>query len=147
MVAVTLTWIALGHSGPVEDVTGIIRLRPFEEYGPIVWCVTHPCEGAWQAWLFLIVSGLGNVMVFVPLGAAMCAVLWKASQHRRHTILVATLVGLVLSTLYEIAQLRIPGRVTATDDVLLNAAGALLGAWIAALWLSRREAARRAGNA
>jgi hypothetical protein len=79
MVAVTLTWIALGHSGPVEDVTGIIRLRPFEEYGPIVWCVTHPCEGAWQAWLFLIVSGLGNVMVFVPLGAAMCAVL---GRHR-----------------------------------------------------------------
>jgi glycopeptide antibiotics resistance protein len=37
------------------------------------------------------------------------------------------LFGALVSLIFEIIQLWIPGRVTEPDDVVLNAAGALLG--------------------
>jgi VanZ family protein len=105
-----------------------IRLEPFSEYSEQVACVVNNCPSVRTALLFLLVNGLGNVVVFMPLGA----LLYAASRlhfNTRTSLWTASLVGLGFAVIYEVAQLWIPGRVAATDDVILNAAGSLLGAW------------------
>jgi glycopeptide antibiotics resistance protein len=69
---------------------------------------------------------LGNIALFVPLGAALCLL-----GLRRRTTVVA---GACLSTLIEFAQLFIGGRTTSVDDVLLNTLGAFLGYVLLARW-------------
>ncbi len=122
LIAVVLTWIALGHRGLAsEDHT--IRILPFVEYGDVIACVFQGCIPLRSAALFLLINGLGNIVVFMPLGAAV----WFACHPRCvHPIplWIATAVGLGISMLYEVIQLWIPGRVSATDDVILNTAGA-----------------------
>lgn len=128
LVVFLLTWIALGHTGTISSGRSIIRLTPFSEYREQVACIIHGCGSLQAALLFLLVNGLGNIVVFMPLGA----MLYAASRlHFTHCISlwVAFLVGLSIGLLYEVAQLWIPGRVTAADDVILNAAGSALGAW------------------
>jgi VanZ family protein len=90
---------------------------------PVVHIATgHPRE--YEVDVFLNV--VANVLVFLPLGAALCLL----GTRLRATALAA----LALSTLVEIAQLFVPGRTTSTDDVLLNTAGALLGYTIVRFW-------------
>jgi len=79
----------------------------------------------------------GNVALFLPLGLLLPLV-WEPIFGR----LVPTLiVGAVLSSGIELAQLTlVDGRVAATDDVMLNVAGVLAG-WL--LWrLSRHFVAQ-----
>jgi glycopeptide antibiotics resistance protein len=66
---------------------------------------------------------LGNVALF----ALPAAVLWSFGWTLRRTVLT----GLVLSLGIELAQLAIPGRTTATADVLCNTLGAAAG-WVLA---------------
>ncbi len=73
----------------------------------------------------LVVNVLGNLALFVPLGA----VLGLRNAALRHVVLI----GFVLSALVELAQLAIPGRTTAVDDVICNTAGAVLG-YVAMRW-------------
>jgi glycopeptide antibiotics resistance protein len=145
IIVLVLTWLALGHDGRASESVRV-RLLPFVEYGPALRCVVEHCRSTFRAGWFLLINGLGNIVVFMPLGAATCAVLLRGSQRRQRSVLVATLVGLSLSAAYEVAQLWIPGRVTATDDVLLNGAGTLLGALVAGSWLSRHAAQQRADH-
>ncbi len=139
VIAALLTWIALGHSGSARGAAAI-RPIPFLEYGWALSCLAEHCRSAYRAAGFVIVNGLGNIVVFVPLGMATCTALWCEGRRGR-SILLAGLIGLGLSLAYEIAQLWIPGRVTATDDIILNTAGAWLGARVAALWLARAPVA------
>lgn len=91
-----------------------VRLRPFAD---ILLAVTPPFHRGW------IVEITGNVLLFVPLGAVL---------YLRHAGLLRTvLVALALSISVELAQLVLPGRTTAIDDVLCNITGAVLG-WAAA---------------
>lgn len=77
---------------------------------------------------FLEVSS--NVVMFVPFG--LLGVPLLAEVRRRWplwaTALAVTGAGFVLSAAIETAQLAIPGRVSVVQDVVLNGAGALLGA-------------------
>jgi uncharacterized membrane protein YhaH (DUF805 family) len=67
---------------------------------------------------------IGNVMLLCPLGA-----LLPLRMRRLRTLLRVALAALVASVLVEGTQYLIhTGRVTSTDDVLLNTAGATLGA-------------------
>jgi glycopeptide antibiotics resistance protein len=70
----------------------------------------------------------GNVLLFLPLGLLLPLV-WERMFRR----LVPTLaVGVALSAGIELAQLSlVDGRVAATDDVILNVSGVLVG-WL--LW-------------
>jgi glycopeptide antibiotics resistance protein len=61
----------------------------------------------------------GNVLLFLPLGAALCVL----GLRTRTTVLI----GLCLSALIEIAQLHISGRTTSVDDVVFNCLGTLMG--------------------
>jgi glycopeptide antibiotics resistance protein len=70
-----------------------------------------------------MVEVIGNVLLFTPLGVVL---------YLRHVTVRRTLcVALALSISVELVQLLLPGRTTAVDDVLCNAAGAALG-WLAA---------------
>jgi glycopeptide antibiotics resistance protein len=75
------------------------------------------------------------VAVFVPVGAALTLATlpqpgtrrrtWRQKLHRWLGIAVgATLLSLAI----EVAQLRVPGRSTDVDDLILNSLGAILGA-------------------
>lgn len=74
-----------------------------------------------------------NILVFVPLGILGCIVF-------RDRMLVALLVGPVLSLLIEIAQaLFLPDRVASAVDVSMNSIGATVGvllAWSISLLVS-----------
>jgi hypothetical protein len=67
---------------------------------------------------------IGNVLLLCPLGA-----LLPLRMRRLRTLLGIALAALIASLLVEGTQYLIhTGRVTSTDDVLLNTAGATLGA-------------------
>ena len=85
-----------------------------------------------------LVNALGNVLLFAPLGAVGFLRRWRFAK--------AVVVGLALSSSVEVAQLVVPGRTTATEDVILNTLGAI-GGWAFAALLWRRFVARHAGRA
>ncbi len=132
LAGTVLTFIALGHTGP-SDTGGKCYLLPFGEYGPMILCLVKSCRSASSAARFLVINGLGNVIVFMPWGGMLYLALRPLCQPTR-SILWATLAGGVLSLVYEIVQLWIPGRVVATDDLILNTLGSALGAGLA--WLA-----------
>jgi len=78
----------------------------------------------------VLISLVGNVVVFVPLGAALALALGDKPAGRR--LLLATLTGAGLSLCIELAQMALPSRVAALDDLLLNTTGTAIGALAAA---------------
>jgi glycopeptide antibiotics resistance protein len=62
---------------------------------------------------------VGNLLLFVPFGAALCLRRWKLAA--------AVAVAFVLSVSIELTQLAVPGRTTSTDDVIFNTLGAAAG--------------------
>ncbi len=76
----------------------------------------------------VLINLAGNVVVFVPLGAALALALDGQLTGRR--LLLATLVGAGLSLSIELLQITIPSRVTAVDDLLLNTVGTAIGALV-----------------
>jgi glycopeptide antibiotics resistance protein len=69
---------------------------------------------------------VGNVALF----ALPAAVLWSLGWSLRRTVVA----GFVLSLGIELLQLAIPGRTTATADVLCNTLGAAAGWMLAREW-------------
>lgn len=89
--------------------------------------------GLWQA--------LGNVVLLVPLGA-----LLPLRVVRLRSLIRVLLAALLVSACLEIAQGVLPtGRVSAIDDVILNTAGAVLGAVVTWRWWRRSSLAIDAG--
>jgi glycopeptide antibiotics resistance protein len=131
LVAALLTWIALGHTGPSDR--GEFRLIPFTHSERMMRCLVQNCSFAERAARFLLIDILGNIVVFSPLGVALYFAISIYESSRARTILIATLIGMIISIIYEVAQIWIPGRAVATDDVILNTLGTGLGAWSASL--------------
>ena len=75
--------------------------------------------GVGSRWLS---DGILNLCLFVPLGMALG---WKARSPTK-----AVFCGLLLSTIVELAQMRIPGRDPALSDILANTIGTAVGALI-----------------
>lgn len=78
------------------------------------WCLT--CDDTWLA------DFLGNVVLFLPLGVGLAL----AGRSLRTVLLV----GVSLSLGVELLQVVVPGRTSAVRDLLSNASGALLGAYL-----------------
>ena len=77
---------------------------------------------------YLIVDVLGNIAVFVPLGAALAVASFPRNRRigaRWWLQVIAT--GLLLSLSIELIQLAIPSRATDVDDVILNTLGTAVG--------------------
>jgi hypothetical protein len=72
-----------------------------------------------------LLNVIGNIAMFVPVG-------FFAVSGLRMGVVVATNLGLVFSGLVEMVQYGL-GRVADVDDILLNTAGALTGAMVAAV--------------
>lgn len=113
-----------------------VNLRPFVDKAQSFRNLSSPVRAIRRsAQSYLFIDALGNVAVFVPLGAALAAATLVGSRKRRRGgfwrwWLKMSLAGLVLSLFIELGQLAIPGRVTDVDDVILNTAGTALGALI-----------------
>jgi glycopeptide antibiotics resistance protein len=71
----------------------------------------------------------GNIVVFVPLGAAVALAL--GDHPARLRLLGGSGAGALLSASIELAQLALPSRVSAVGDWALNTAGAAIGAALA----------------
>lgn len=84
-----------------------------------------------------MVDFLGNIIVFIPLGAAAAFAL--ATKPRWTRLLAATAVGAGLSAAIELLQLAIPSRFSGFDDWLLNTAGTFIGAVIASILFAKRR--------
>lgn len=69
----------------------------------------------------IVLGAVGNVLLFVPAGLVLC---WRGWTLRR-----TAAFALAASAAIELLQLVIPGRTTATDDVVLNTLGAVAG-WL-----------------
>lgn len=96
-----------------------LELRPFSNIGP---ALAHP--GTYGP----ATDALDNVLLFLPLGAALCLLRWQVTR--------VTVAGLALSVSVELTQLAVPGRTTSVDDVILNTVGTAAG-WGSALLLKR----------
>lgn len=86
----------------------------------------------------LLVNIVGNVVVTLPLGAAILVLAGPRGRVRH-----AALAGFVLSVTVEALQLWTGRRFTDIDDVILNTLGAVLGFLAAA---AVRRAWRRGGR-
>jgi VanZ family protein len=71
-----------------------------------------------------------NILGFMPFGFVLCG-LFALSRSRGNAILLATLVGGLLSFSVEFLQYYIPRRDSSCTDVISNTVGSLLGALIA----------------
>jgi glycopeptide antibiotics resistance protein len=142
VIVVVLTVITLGHEGDAQGPK--VRLVPFEEYVEATTCMLQGCEHARRWLLFVLVDGVGNLVVFMPLGAALDYALKDRVPVQGRRLGTIALLGASISIGYEIIQLWIPGRVTAVDDVVINTTGTALGAafamGISSVW--RQQAPR-----
>jgi glycopeptide antibiotics resistance protein len=105
-----------------------VSLRPFRSIARDVAAGGDP----------LRVNVIGNVVVMLPLGAALAALGGEGAKAR-----YAAMAGFVLSATVETLQLGTGRRVADVDDLILNTLGAVLGFLAAA---AVRRAWRRGGR-
>lgn len=121
----TILWLTMGLAFGDAGGTGL-NLTPGQEIR----------RGLDRETALGLLNVFGNALMFVPVGALVAWIAW------RRRVLAGAGVGLVLSLGIEVTQLGL-GRVADVDDVILNTAGALLGALLAVTWravVGRREA-------
>ncbi len=88
LIVLCLTAIALGHGGR-SSARPHIRINPIPEYVDALGDLSKGGRATRNALIFLIFNGLGNVVVFIPLGA----VLYVALRHMQiNRLLLVTLV-------------------------------------------------------
>jgi glycopeptide antibiotics resistance protein len=100
----------------------------------VLGATLRPVEGSnevilapWAAKQLNLINVVGNVALF----AVPAALLWSLGWSLRRTVAA----GFLLSLGIELLQLVIPGRTTATGDVICNTLGAAAGWLVASSWL------------
>lgn len=130
-------------SGGAALLVLVLTLVPRRVIAPGQTAVVHGAALLLGGWTTAEVETLLNVLMFVPLGAALAALLRRAWP-------LAAPLGLALSLSVETLQTRVPGRVPDLDDVLWNTAGAAVGmiVWVVGrgIRLSLARGSRRAGR-
>ncbi|WP_157982454.1 VanZ family protein [Nocardiopsis sp. FIRDI 009] len=117
-----ITLVNPGSSGGVE-------LVPFADIAAAGWGLT----GLYQ-------NG-GNIAMFVPLGALLPLALGGRLASFPRVLAVSGAVSITVEILQYVLD---AGRITAVDDVILNCAGALIGAVLTWPWWRTRS--RRRGR-
>ncbi len=122
--AATVTWLAL---------SAIVAFTiPPERGGPADpgHCLPDSATQVWSDPLHTsggVGGGLLNVLLFLPLGAALVVASGRAW--------IAVIVVLGLPAVIEVAQRSIPGRLCSFSDYMTNSAGGLAGVIVGALVL------------
>jgi glycopeptide antibiotics resistance protein len=145
-VALIVIWLLSMTLRPGSQLNGI-NLVLFSQKWPALICMLEPsCSEQSAAFSFLFVDVLGNIAVFVPLGAALAvATLPRRLEQQQKTRLnsrwwlTVIAAGSLLSLSIELAQLTIPTRATDVDDVILNTLGTAIGALLIALPIRRSD--------
>jgi VanZ family protein len=142
----------------VAKPSGISRILALAYALLIVYGSLYPFSG-WtaipgeEAWTFLTAPWpryisrsdiITNVLVYLPLGLLSARAL-RAWLRPPGAVFAATAAGLLLSLAMESLQTFLPGRVSSRLDLVLNVAGSLGGAMLAALMQSPRSPLRRIG--
>ena len=93
---------------------------------------TMPWPHWWTA--FDVIS---NLLGYMPLGALVFGAMVRSGRHAGLSAVAATATGCLLSFLMESLQNYLPQRVPSSMDWVLNAAGTLIGVWVALVvqWL------------
>lgn len=117
---------------------GWLALRPNPQVGAFLWSSASAARlvGLDPAW---VIDTPGNLVVFIPVGAAAAMVGRHTAEWQR--LLHGVLGGLLLSVTIELLQSLTPTRVPSARDVALNTLGATLGAAVALLAMRRVLAA------
>jgi len=102
-----------------------MTLRPNETVAADLTPLTESCAARIMS-AYVLIDLVGNVIVFVPLGAAVVLALGSMPAARRLTM--ATLIGSGLSLGIEITQAALPARAAQSIDWMLNTAGTAIGA-------------------
>jgi glycopeptide antibiotics resistance protein len=104
-----------------------VNLTPLAEHSRALVCLLDQrCPFQRQAFWFLLLNLVGNILVFVPLGFGLAGAL---DQDRfKHIIWQAALGGFMLSLAIELLQLTTLSRSTDVDDLIFNTLGATVGA-------------------
>lgn len=72
---------------------------------------------------------LFNICIFIPFGVLLSLVI-QAGAKAENVLLKTTIAAALCSLAIEAAQFFLPGRHPTSSDVLMNATGAFLGAWL-----------------
>ncbi|SEJ63346.1 VanZ family protein [Demequina mangrovi] len=121
-------WITIGLTLVTHDPgTGGVNLDPGQEIRRAI------TTGAREPWLNLV----GNIVLFLPFGTVVALLTQRGFVLR---VLTATFLGAALSTAIESTQYLL-GRVADVDDIILNTAGAFLGALAAGIVLALGDSA------
>jgi hypothetical protein len=133
MTTVAILVATLGFSVGDPDAPAGINLQPFTEIRRGLRSGASDIVAA-NVW--------GNIAMFFPLGLLL---MWLWTSPLIVRVIMATIAGAGLSVIIELTQLSLH-RVADIDDVILNGAGALLGAlvglvtvllWRLGAWLVR----------
>ena len=111
LLRITVFRSGFGAHGFCAD--GVINLKLFAEYLPLIR------TGDWDRIIYLFV---GNIIWFVPLG------MYVRYRKPERGILRAAALGFALSFLIETMQYLFGTGISELDDLVLNTAGAALGA-------------------
>lgn len=111
LLRITVFRKGFGTHGFCAD--GVINLKLFAEYLPLIR------TRDWDRILYLFV---GNIIWFVPLG------MYVRYRKSEHGILRAAVLGFGLSLFIETMQYMAGTGISELDDLILNTAGAALGA-------------------
>jgi len=136
-----------GRGAIVSDAEGVGPLKMLLKRATlaallvlVLGVTLHPSHGPsyvalapWGARQMTTVNVVGNIALFALPSAA----LWWLGFSLRRTVVA----GFGLSLAIELIQLAIPGRTTATADVLCNTVGAVAG-WLLATSFGRLRAQR-----
>ena len=118
----------LGFSGGPRRIS--YNLIPFKNIVQEGLCLFNECKQR-PSLAFFVFNLVGNALILSPLGYSLFRLTSERRLSRRGRILLALLVGLILSLSIETLQLLYAGRYSDISDILLNGLGAVTGAWIA----------------
>lgn len=119
-----MLWLLFHRTGYVEGIPYRDQLKynllPFETISHFLRLLHYPASRR-----HAIINLVGNVIMFIPLGALLPRVFPKL--NRLHKVLLTTGVIMIL---VELAQLFTLLGSCDTDDLLLNVFGAAIGYWL-----------------
>ncbi len=118
-----------------------MTMRPNPQIARELTPLTTPAANVGISYYWLI-SIAGNIVVFMPLGAGLTLALRRISRPWLWAILGGTLFSLTI----ELLQMTRASRISAPDDVALNALGTALGSiiiWQIYLFFARRPQGAR----